>query len=297
MTLLTELSDTLASTVTKASPSIVRVEARRGIPATGIVWSADGIIVTSHHIVQHDEAIKIGLDGGETVSAELVGRDPSTDLAVLRTDAKDLTVPSWAKTDGLSVGHIVLALGRPGKTVQATFGVVSALGDSWVTPSGGRLDRFLQTDVVMYPGFSGGPLMDVSGSIAGLNTSGVLRGISMAVPHGTVKATVETLLKHGRVKRGYLGVGTQPVRLAEALAKQAGQETGLMVVSVQPDSAAEKAGLLQGDVIIAIGGEKMRHVDDLLTYLSGAAVDQKVDAEIVRGGKLRKIAVIIGERG
>ncbi|MBM3943942.1 MAG: PDZ domain-containing protein [SAR202 cluster bacterium] len=295
-TVLTELSDSLASTVAKAGPSIVRVDARRGPPATGIAWSADGVIVTAHHVVERDDEIEIGLDSGRTAPATLVGRDPSTDMAVLRADVKGLAVPAWTEPTAMSVGHIVLALGRPGKSVRATFGIVSALGDSWVTPAGGRLDRFLQTDVVMYPGFSGGPLVDVSGRVAGMNTSGILRGMSLAIPHGTIATTVETLLAHGRVRRGYLGVGAQPVRLTATLAKQAGQETGLMVVSVQPSSSAEKAGLLQGDVIIGLGGEPMRHVDGLLTYLSGAEVGKKVTAKLVRGGKVQEVPVTIGER-
>lgn len=296
VTVLSELSEALASAVSKAGPSLVRVEARRGPPATGVAWSANGVVVTAHHVVEQDENIRAGLPDGKTVAATLVGRDPSTDIAVLRTEAKGLAAPAWAEADSLKVGHIVLALGRPGQTVRATFGVVSALGESWVTPAGGKLDRYLQTDVVMYPGFSGGPLVDVSGRFAGLNTSAVLRGISLTVPYTTVRSTVETLLSHGRIRRGYLGVGAQPVRLSSALEPQAGQETGLLLVSVQPDSAAEKAGLLLGDVIVGLGGQPMRHVDDLLTYLSGAKVGEKVQARIVRGGKVQELAVAIGER-
>lgn len=295
-TVLSELSEALASAVAKAGASLVRVEARRGPPATGVAWSANGVVVTAHHVVEQDENIKVGLPDGKTVPATLVGRDPSTDVAVLRVEAKGLAAPVWAEAESLKVGHIVLALGRPGQTVRATFGVVSALGESWVTPAGGKLDHYLQTDVVMYPGFSGGPLVDVSGRFAGLNTSAVLRGVSITVPYATVRSTVETLLSHGRVRRGYLGVGAQPVRLSSAMEQQAGQETGLLLVSVQPDSAGEKGGLLLGDVIVGLGGQPMRYVDDLLTYLSGAKVGDKVSARIVRGGKAQELAVTIGDR-
>ncbi|MCP4361762.1 MAG: signal protein PDZ, partial [Chloroflexi bacterium] len=139
--ILQHLSDDLAGTVEKAGPSIVRVEARRRLPASGIVWSEDGVIVTAHHTVEREEKIKVGLPDGQTVSATLVGRDPTTDLAVLRSEATGLTPPTWASFDsqGVRVGHLVLALGRPGKTVQATLGIVSALSEDWRTPGGSQL--------------------------------------------------------------------------------------------------------------------------------------------------------------
>src|SRR5687767_14991201 len=160
MSILNELSSALAGNVESLNPSIVRVDARRRLPATGVVWSEDGVIVTANHVVSRDEGIEITLANGETVSATLVGRDPSTDIAVLRASAK-LSAPKWANMEAVRVGHLVLALGRPGKSVQATLGVISALGSAWRTPMGGKLSHYLQTDVVMYPGFSGGPLVDV----------------------------------------------------------------------------------------------------------------------------------------
>ena len=183
---LSKLSDDLASTVAKAGESIVRVDARGRLGATGIVWSADGVIVTSHHVVEHEDNIGVGLPKGGSVPAALVGRDPTTDLAVLRAETTGLATPTWTEADDVKVGTLVLALGRPGKTVQATLGIVSAYGDSWRSPAGGRLDRYLQTDVVMYPGFSGGPLVDAAGNIVGLNTSALLRGISITVPAPTI---------------------------------------------------------------------------------------------------------------
>src|SRR5437762_1377922 len=155
---LQNLSNALADTVASAGTGVVRVEARKRIPATGIVWSADGVIVTAHHVVERDENITVGLPDGKSVSAKLVGRDPSTDLAVLRTEGGGLTTVAQANYDSLRVGHLVLALGRPGDQVLATLGIVSALGEG--SRGGGQIDRFLQTDVTMYPGFSGGPLVD-----------------------------------------------------------------------------------------------------------------------------------------
>ncbi len=294
--ILSDLSDALAAMVEAVGPGVVSVEARRRLPGSGIIWSPDGVIVTAHHVVESDENISVSLADGRSVAAKLVGRDPTTDLAVLRAEATGLKPPAWADADSLRVGHLVLALGRPGKTVMATLGVVSALGESWRTPAGGLLDRYLQTDVVMYPGFSGGPLVDADGKVLGLNTSALLRGISLAVPASTLRRVTETLLAHGRVRRGYLGVGSQPVRLPSALAKQLDQETGLLLVSVEPGSPAEQGGLLLGDVIVALAGQPIRHMDDLLAGLSGDQVGASVPVRIVRGGKVQEMKVVIGER-
>jgi S1-C subfamily serine protease len=294
--ILSDLSDALAAMVEAVGPGVVSVEARRRLPGSGIVWSPDGVIVTAHHVVESDENISVGLADGRSVAAKLAGRDPTTDLAVLRAEATGLKPPAWADADSLKVGHLVLALGRPGKTVMATLGVVSALGESWRTPAGGQLDHYLQTDVVMYPGFSGGPLVDADGKVLGLNTSALLRGISLAVPASTLRRVTETLLAHGRVRRGYLGVGSQPVRLPSALARQLDQETGLLLVSVEPGSPAEQGGLLLGDVIVALAGQSIRHMDDLLAGLSGDQVGASVSLRIVRGGKVQEMKVVIGER-
>jgi S1-C subfamily serine protease len=293
---LRNLSDDLASTVEAAAPGVVRVAARRRLPASGIVWSADGVIVTAHHVAERDENIEIGLADGQTVSATLVGRDPTTDLAVIRAQATGLAPANWTGPDSLRVGHLVLGLGRPGRSVQATLGIVSALGEGWRTPAGGRVEPYLQTDLVMYPGFSGGPLVDASGQVLGLNTSALLRGISLAVPTPTLRGVVETLLAHGRVKRGYLGVGAQPVRLPANLEGQLGQETGLLLVSVEPDGPAGQGGLMLGDTIVALDGQPVGQMDDLLALLSSDRVGTAVPVRIIRGGQVQDVTVTIGER-
>jgi S1-C subfamily serine protease len=293
--MLENFSKALADAVEAASVGTVRVEARRRLPATGIVWSADGIIVTAHHVVERDENINIGLPDGSTTSATLVGRDPNTDLAVLRVQNKGLTLLAQANTSELRVGNLVLALGRPGTDILSTIGIVSALGDGWRTPAGGQLDRYVQTDVTMYPGFSGGPLIDVAGNLIGMNTS-ALRDVSLAVPIPTMTRVVESLLKHGKVRQGYLGVGSQPVRLPKALAQELGQETGLVILSVEPDSPADKGGLLLGDTLVAFEGKALRHLDDLMGQLGSAAVGKTVTLRIVRGGQLQDVKVTVGER-
>jgi len=293
---LTALSDALAAAVEAAGPSVVRVEARRRLPASGIVWSADGLIVTAHHVVERDENIRVGLPDGQTVPASLIGRDPSTDLALLRARASGLAPAAWAAAETLRVGHLMLALGRPGQTVMATLGIVSALKKDWRTPAGGQFDHYLQTDALMYPGFSGGPSVDATGRIIGLNSSALLRGVSLAVPAGTVRRVADALLAHGRIKRGYLGVAAQPVRLAGGLAAQLGQETGLLLGSVEPGSPAERGGLFMGDTIVALAGHPVRHLDDLLALLSSDRVGQAVPVRIVRGGQVLEVTVVIGEQ-
>ena len=292
---LLNLSNDLAATVTVVSPGVVRVEARCRLPASGIVWSPDGVIVTAHHVVEQDDNIRIGLADGEAVPATLVGRDPTTDLAVLRVQASGLTPPVWAEPDGLRVGHLVLAVGRPGRTVLATLGIASALGQSWRTPAGGRVDHYLQPDVAMYPGFSGGPLADAEGHVIGLNTTALLRWIPLTIPVPTMRSVVDTLLVHGRIQRGYLGVGVQPARLPASLTGQLGQETGLLVISVEPGSPAEQAGLLLGDTIVALDGRPLRYPDDLLPLLSGDRIGAEVPVRFVRGGQLLELKVTVGE--
>jgi len=293
---LVSLSDGLAGAVEAGAPGVVRVEGRRRLPASGIVWSDDGVIVTAHHTVEKDENIGVGLADGKTATARLVGRDPTTDVAVLRADAKGLQPAALISAEALRVGNIVLALGRPGHNVMATLGIVSALGKEWRTPAGGRLDHYLQTDAVMYPGFSGGPLIDAAGRVVGMTTSALLRGVSLAVPVDDLRQTVETLLAHGRVRRGYLGVGAQVARLPAGLAAQVDQETGLLLGSVEPGSPAERGGLFMGDAIISLDGQPVRDLDDLLALLGGDRVGKTVKVGIVRGGAVSEMPVTIGEQ-
>ena len=294
--ILSELSEAFASTVENTGAVVVRVEARNRLPATGIVWSSDGTVVTAHHVMEQDDHIMVGLPDGEVSEASLVGRDPTTDLAVLRSTATFSTEPTWAEPDQLRVGHLVVAVGRPGKDVQATMGMISALGDSWRSPLGGTVDRYLQTDLTMYPGFSGGPLVDASGRLLGLNTSGLMRGVSLTVPGPTLHRVVDAILAHGKVRRGYLGVSSQPIKLPEQHARGLSQETGLLLVAVEPGSPAERGGLFMGDTIVGLAGSPVRHPDDLLALLSEERPSAKVPLRIVRGGKVQELTVEIGER-
>ena len=287
-------SEAMVEVVRTAGEAVVQVNARRRLPASGVVWSAEGVIITAHHVVK-SSTISVTLADGTTVGAQLVGRDATTDLAVLRVEGGDLPAAQW--NDGeMAVGELVLALARPGRTVQATVGIVSALGDAWRTGAGGQIDRYLQTDVLMYPGFSGGALVDAEGRTLGINSSALVRGTSITVPATTVGRVAEALLAHGRVQRGYLGVSTQAVRLPENLREEVGQDTGLLIVAVEADSPAGEAGLVLGDTIISLDGRPVRSHDDLVALLSGDRVGQKAPLGIVRGGEMQTRNVIIGER-
>ncbi len=296
MAALKTLSDEMATLVETTGASVVRVDARRRLGATGIVMSADGVIVTSHHGVTRDENIHVTLPDHNQLSATLVGRDPSTDLAVLKVDTTELATPNWAQTDQAAVGHLVLALGRPGRAMQATLGVISALGQAWQSGSGGKIDRYLQTDVVMYPGFSGGPLVGADGAILGLNTSALMRGTSITVPTETVQRVAEALLEHGHIKRGYLGITAQTVHLQESTAESVDQTSGLLVANVETGSPAAEAGVLQGDVIIQLDDTPTRSMEQLLALLSGSIVGTQATLKLIRGGAVQEVTVTIGER-
>lgn len=293
---LEDLSQGLSQAVESAGTHVLRVEARRRLPASGILWSEEGVIVTANHVVKKENDIKIGVSNGETATAEVVGRDPTTDVAVLKSDLST-SPPTWANPDEISVGHLVLALGRPGGQVQATLGIISALGASWRTPVGGQIDRYLQTDVVMYPGFSGGPLVDSTGQLVGMNSSALLRGVSVSIPSPTIDRVVSALLKHGRIRRGYLGIRTQPVRLPEPLVEDLGQKTGLLLISIEAGTAADKASLVMGDTIIAFDGQPIRNFEDLLSTLNSPdIVGKEAELRILRAGEIQSVKLTVGEQ-
>jgi S1-C subfamily serine protease len=293
---LASLSDGLAGIVDTVGTAVVRVEARHRLPSSGIVWSADGVVVTAEHSVERDEQIRIGLANGEIVTATLAGRDPTTDVAVLRAEIRGVAPPEWVEPGALRAGHLVLSLGRPGRTIRAALGVISAVADDWRGPGGARLERYIQVDTPLARGFSGGPLVDVSGRVVGLNTSGLLRWASLAVPLPTLRRVIDVLLEHGRIRRGYLGIGAQPIRLPSGLQAQLGQQAGLVLISVEPGSPAERGGLLLGDVVLSLGGVAVSQHADLMSLLTADQIGTAVSARILRGGAVRELTVEVGER-
>jgi S1-C subfamily serine protease len=296
MSALEHLSEALASAVQLAGEGVVRVEGRRRIPSSGIVWNADGLVITAHHTIDRRSEVRVGLPNGEAATAKLLGRDPATDLAVLRMSATGARVLNRSEAGEVKVGHLALALGRPGDAVQATFGIVSAIEAGWRSPLGGHVEQFLQSDVVMYPGFSGGPLIDAWGKVIGMNTSALVRGIALAIPVATIERVSQALVEHGRIRRGFLGVGVQPARLPQAMEDPSGQATGLLVASVEAGGPAQKGGILLGDVLLSLGGERLAAMEDLLAALGGDVVGKATPVEILRGGKRTTLNVTIGER-
>jgi S1-C subfamily serine protease len=292
------LSDSLADAVEKAGRSVVTVNARGRLPSSGIHWR-QGLILTADHTVERDDGITVTLPGGQNVPVKVAGRDSGTDLAALRIENADLPVAEIGDSSTLKVGHLVLALGRPGETgLSASFGTVSAVGGSWRTWGGGQIDTLIRPDVTFYPGFSGGPLVDGQGRVLGLNTSGLSRSMGLTIPTSTVERVTEQLLTRGRVARGYLGLGMQPVRLPENLQQSLGLSSnrGLIVVSVQGSGPAEQAGILMGDVLISLGGQQVSDTGDVQGVLYREQIGQAVPVKLIRGGQPVEVTLTIGER-
>ena len=290
------LSEALASIVEKNNASVVRVEARRRVPSSGVVWSADGLVITAQHTIEREEEIEVGFADGRKVEAKLVGRDPGSDLAVLRVAASDLAVPAWSQAETLKVGHLALALGRPGRSVRATMGIVSALGGEWRTPAGAQLERYLQADVSLPPGFSGGMLADSSGNALGMNTSGLWRGHSLAITTATLRRVVEKLVAHGRIRRAFVGLGSLPVRLPAKAAQASGQDAALLVIAVQPDGPADQGGVLLGDALLGVDGRALAQVEDLLEALTEERIGAELRFRVLRAGELREVGIRAGTR-
>jgi S1-C subfamily serine protease len=293
---LASLSNDLAAAVERIAPSVVYVDASRRRDASGIVLD-EHTVVTVDHVLDRDDDIELFLADSARCSAEVIGRDPTTDLALLRTDSA-LSAAPRAGLDGLKVGHIVLAVGRDedGAT-GASLGVVSALDGSWQTWRGGEIDRLLRPDLSMYPGFSGGPLVDATGAVLGLNTWGLSRRTALTIPLSTVERVAAQLLGGG-IRRGYLGVALQTVRIPESVRAQHAIEaqSAVMIIDVAGGGPAHRAGLVMGDVILALGELPIEDAEDLQRALGGDAVGATRAMRILRAGALRDLEVTIGER-
>jgi S1-C subfamily serine protease len=292
---LVELSNAMAAAAEKAGASTVLVNARRRMPASGIVLAAD-LVLTADHVIEQEDGITVILPDGAEVAAKLAGRDPGSDLAVLRLE-KAAAKPAETSSEA-RIGALVLALGRPSREgIEVSLGVVSAVGGPVRTPQG-SIDRFIRTDTTPFPGFSGGPLVDADGRVIGLNTSGFGRGIGLTLPADYAWKVADQLAKHGSVQRGYLGIRSQGVELSAAVQKSLKREqaAGLLVVTVEKDSPAEAGGLMVGDILAGIDGQPVTDHDELFARLSGDAVGKSLPVEILRGGQPQTLKIKIGAR-
>jgi S1-C subfamily serine protease len=294
---LVELSDALADAAEKAGKATVLVNARRRMPASGIAYASD-LILTADHVVEREEGIKVILSEGAEVPARVVGRDAGSDLAVLKLESTAGAVAEATKSPA-RLGQIALALGRPSPDgIEASLGTVSAIGGPIRTGRGGVLERYLRTDSISYPGFSGGPLVAADGTILGLNTSGLANGAAVTVPADIAWRIADTLVMHGRIKRGYLGIRSQTVEIPEASQKalKRAQAAGLLVVGVENGSPAAKGGLIVGDILVGVAGEPVLHHDELFTRLNGDVAGKSTPIDILRGGQPQTLDVLIGEK-
>lgn len=291
------LSADLAAAVQQASQSVVAIHARRRIPSSGLLLR-DGVVVAAQHTIRRDDGITVTLPDGRTVGATLRGRDAGTDLAVLHL-AEPVPAPqAIGGDDTLAVGQLVLAVGRPGPSVTAAMGIIAELGGEWRTWPGGRIERLVRTDLVIQDGYSGSALVNAAGAIVGLNTSGLSRSSAIALPATTVQRVAAQLLDRGPVERGWLGCALQPARLTPAVQQATGLtgDVGLLVMGIETDGPAEKAGLLVGDILVALGGVRVHDPMDVLSIVNGNGMGTTLTARVVRGGALHELPVTLGAR-
>ena len=294
---LTAFSDSLVQAVAKAGNSTVLVNGRQRLPASGIAYAAD-LVLTADHVVERDEDLSVTLPGGETISVTIAGRDPGNDLALLRLEKASLT-PAEKTTLEARVGQVVIAMGRPSQDgIEASLGIISAVGGPARTGRGGLLERYLRTDAIPFPGFSGGPLVDTEGKVVGLNTSGLGHGVAITIPAYLAWADAESLAKFGYIKRGYLGIRSQQVELSSEAGKALGREqgTGLLLVSVEKGSPAEASGLMVGDILVAVNRQPVPDHDSLMAQLSGETVGKPLAVQVLRGGQPVEVTLTPSER-
>ena len=292
------ISNELAAAAEKVGSSVVAVHARRWMPTSGIEWKK-GVVVTVHHGVQRDEDIKVLLDGGRAVSAKLAGRDPSTDLAVLRIEEVSSGARPLGDSTSLRLGHLVLALGRTRRgDLVASSGIIGGISGEWRNRHGGQLDQHIRLDLALYPGFSGGPLLNARGEVVGVNTRGLGHGRAVTLPVATVNRVVEELLEKGHIARPYLGIAMPPVEVPENMRSKLPAETrvGLLAIDVENGGPAGKAGVLLGDVLFEVGGKTVEHVDAIQDSLAAAQIGDVLQIRLIRAGEIKAVSVALGER-
>lgn len=292
------LGNEVAAAVDKASRSVVAVQGRRRIPSSGVYWR-EGIVVTANHAVERDEEIHLTFPDGGDVAATLGGRDASTDLAILKVTASKLAVPDRGSAGELKPGHLVVVAGRTAEgTPRAGLGMIAVTGPAWRAWTGGTIDLTLRLDRNLHPNLSGGPVLDATGGVVGIVTPALSRFSATVIPASTIDRVSAELEKRGHIGRGYLGVGMQPVALPEKLrdSLKLSNEAAAMIVTVEPGGPAEKAGVLIGDILVALDGKPLTDTEDLAAHLSGEQIGKTVNASLIRGGALTDVSITVGER-
>jgi S1-C subfamily serine protease len=297
------LDQALAEAVATAGRSVVHVSRGHGDAGTGIAWADDLVVSSSFHTPDRTKVGIAGADGeagsdpGEVEyrDAEVIGRDPGTDVALLRVTGGGLAPAAFRDIGALAVGNLALALGRPGRTVRAQLRAIGVLGPAIRTPHGGKLDRYVESDRQIPRGFAGGPLIDADGAVIGMNTRTLLRGADVAIPTATLRRVVGELAAHGGVRRGYLGVGAFPAQLSPALAQLAGRDRGALIASVEEGSPAAVAGAIAGDIIIDVAGVPVSDPDGLRLAL-GDRPGETVELTVLRGGAKLVISASLGSK-
>ncbi|MBD2156156.1 trypsin-like peptidase domain-containing protein [Leptolyngbya sp. FACHB-16] len=297
MTTLSAFSEELANAIAQAATTIVALPSGR-FAISGVHWRS-GIVVTTIDAVRCREELELLLPNGEALPARVVGSDPGTDIAVLRVEASNLPTVELGESDTLRVGHLVLAVGRSDDgNIRASSSILSSLGGPWQSWTGGHIDCLIRPDIRPFPGFSGSPLLDTQGQVLGINTTHSRGRFAITIPTATVNRVVDQIVQGGRVMRGYLGVGLQPVELPTQLKQSLNltQEAGILIVSVEADSPAERAGLLIGDILLTLEGEAIASPHALRSQLRPDRIGQSITAQIIRGGQLIELPVTIGGR-
>ena len=299
LSILEALSEQFVRVVERVSPAVVNVRSGRG-GGSGVVITPDGYVLTNAHVVAEAQRVQLRQRDGSDITADVVGTDASTDLAVLRASASSLEAAELGDSDALRVGQIVIAIGNPlGLQSTVTHGVVSALGRSLRAQNGRMIENVIQTDAPLNPGNSGGPLVDVHGAVMGVNSAiiAMAQGISFAIPSATARFVAAALMRDGRVRRAYLGISGAPTPIGRGLAGALGLAVreGIRVVEILSRGPAERGGLRAGDILVSFDGIQIRSLSDLQRWLDASRVGQAVLVRAIRRGELVSLTVVPSE--
>jgi S1-C subfamily serine protease len=301
--LLDAYSQSITRVAEAVGPAVVRLDVRRrmrgreiGGSGSGFLFAPDGLIITNSHVVNSASAIEATLNDGQTFQAQLIGDDPDTDLAVVRMSGHRLPAATLGESRGVRVGQLVIAIGNPyGFQCTVTAGVVSALGRSLRSQNGRLMDDVIQTDAALNPGNSGGPLVNSRGEVIGVNTAMILpaQGICFATAIDTAKVTIAQLLRHGRVRRGRLGIAGQNIVLPRRMVRHYGlaHDAAVQVASIERGGPASRAGFEQGDIIVAFAGRPVAGFDDLHRMLTEEKLGESVPVEVLRRGRRQTLRI------